>query len=162
MDDEAVKGLDKGGRSMSRCTTVRRNNKMPSVYPIHGTSSEIFPGHKSAALSKRPKTYAITHRQLHMRFLQRREYESLYSVIFCTALPMLNLGAICRWVNTKPRPLYPRERTQVPIVHKAGWRRRPFWTGVEKLKYPPQRGRILNPPPSMQLLAIPTELRRPH
>ena len=46
------KGLDKGDRGMSRCTTVRRNHKILSVHPVQGRSSEKFPGHKSAALSK--------------------------------------------------------------------------------------------------------------
>ena len=43
------------------------------------------------------------------------------------------LGARWRWVvNATHRPLYPRERAQVPIVQEAGWAPGPFWTGAKK------------------------------
>jgi len=36
-------------------------------------------------------------------------------------LPTLNLGAWYEWVvNANPRPPYPQERQQVPIVQEAG------------------------------------------
>lgn len=34
-----------------------------------------------------------------------------------------------------PRPLYPRERTPVPLQYEAGWDPAPVWTIPEKIKY---------------------------
>ena len=39
-------------------------------------------------------------------------------------------------VNATPRPLYPRERDQLPIVQEAAWAPGRFWTGAENL--PPE------------------------
>jgi hypothetical protein len=36
-------------------------------------------------------------------------------------------------VNSKPRPLYARERDPVPIVKEAGWAPGPVWTAAENL-----------------------------
>jgi hypothetical protein len=47
---------------------------------------------------------------------------------------LINLSARWRWtVNVTPRPLYPHERDQVPIVQEAGWAPGPVWTGAENI-----------------------------
>ena len=38
--------------------------------------------------------------------------------------------------NATPRPLYPRERNQVPIVQEAGWASGSVLTGAENLTPP--------------------------
>jgi hypothetical protein len=48
-------------------------------------------------------------------------------------------------VNATPRPLYPRERDQVPIVQEAGWAPGPIWTGAENLPTPPFDPRTVQP-----------------
>ena len=40
-------------------------------------------------------------------------------------------------VNPTPRPLYPRERSPVPIAQEAAWVPGPVWTGAENLASPP-------------------------
>ena len=40
-------------------------------------------------------------------------------------------------VNASPRPLHPKERGPVSIIHEAGWVPGPVWTGAEKLAPPP-------------------------
>jgi len=37
-------------------------------------------------------------------------------------------------VSAMPRPLYPRERDKVPIVHEAKCALGPVWTGTKKKK----------------------------
>jgi hypothetical protein len=36
-------------------------------------------------------------------------------------------------MNSKPRPLYPRERDVVAVVQEVGWALGPVWTGAEIL-----------------------------
>ena len=49
----------------------------------------------------------------------------------------ISVTATLNWgvVNAMPRPLYPRERDAVPIVHEAGWARGPDRPGVENLAH---------------------------
>jgi hypothetical protein len=46
-----------------------------------------------------------------------------------------NLGTIWRWVNFTPRPLYPQEKTPVPIEQKAGRAPESVWAVLENRKY---------------------------
>ena len=49
------------------------------------------------------------------------------------AVLFLQHGARWGWVvKATPRPLYPWERYQVPIIWKVGWDTGPAWTGAEK------------------------------
>jgi len=36
-------------------------------------------------------------------------------------------------VNAMPRPLHPRGRDRISIIHEAGWAPGPVWTGAENL-----------------------------
>ena len=55
-----------------------------------------------------------------------------------------NLGARRGWLaNATPRPLYPRGRDPVLIVHGAGWAPGPVWTNAENLA--PHRDSIPRP-----------------
>jgi hypothetical protein len=56
------------------------------------------------------------------------------------ALFVINLSA--KWgrvVNATPRPIYPRERSPVPIVQEAAWVLGMVWTGAENLASPTRR-----------------------
>jgi hypothetical protein len=45
-----------------------------------------------------------------------------------------NLGAGWRWViNPTPRPLYPGERSSIPIVQEVGWDPGSVWMGAKNL-----------------------------
>jgi hypothetical protein len=53
-----------------------------------------------------------------------------------------------RWgsvVNATPRPLYPRETDQVPIVQESGWDPGPVWTSAENLAFTEIRSTDLQP-----------------
>jgi hypothetical protein len=56
-------------------------------------------------------------------------------------------------INAAPRPLYPREKGEVPIVREAGWAAGPVWTVAPT-------GACIPGPYSQRRVAIPTELPR--
>jgi hypothetical protein len=65
------------------------------------------------------KRSAKIHGQIQTGFLRRWKFEPWHSE---KALRMHKLGARCgRVANTKPLPLYPRDRNPLRMVQEAGW-----------------------------------------